>query len=513
MVYAITLQTSDSGIDPGEKIGIIGFAASNDDSGSDATTIAASIHAEAEGEFTTDSNKTSIVFSTASSGTDDNTSQLRISSSGHFLPITDNTKDLGASNLRFRNIFGNYGDFDNLTIAGASGFVVIDDLYSVSGYLQGQIDNIPADTNTFVTGVEYNTSQRNIILSRNDGIALTGDLSIVLHSGDNVSLLNNDIGYISTIPKRYSVTSTSNTFSSFTTAETYASGQIDIFQNGIKLHDGTDFTATNGSGVTLTNYAPNGSLIEYIISMTSGVATAAVFSPSDISGLQLWLDADDSSTITLNGSTVSQWNDKSGNSYNVSQGTASYQPTYSTAQLNGKNVVTFDGTADHILNDSLASVASGNNVPITMFIVFKQLSSGTNEYGVVFGSSSSIQPVFCMMTNSSQLAAQQRTDAGTLTTAYSSVSSTSAYRVQSIVLSSSNLTVYNNGTSAATSSFTPAQTSFDTFTIGAWRRSGSMNGIAFLHCDIAEVVIYNSALSTSDRNSVEDYLSSKWGIS
>ena len=237
------------------------------------------------------------------------------------------------------------------------------------------------------------------------------------------------------------------------------------------------------------------------------------FDPSSISGLELWLDADDSSTITLNGSTVSQWDDKSGNNYHVTQSTASYQPTYNTAQLNGKNVVTFDGNDDHILNDSVASVASGNDVPITMFVVFKQLSLGNNEYGVVFGSSSSIQPLFCMMTNSSQLAAQQRTDAGTLTAAYSSVSSTSAYRVQSIVLSSSNLTVFNNGTSVASSSFSPAQTTLNTFTLGTWRRSGSMNGIAFLRCDMAEVIIYNSALSTSDRESVESYLSTKWGIS
>ena len=78
------------------------------------------------------------------------------------------------------------------------------------------------------------------------------------------------------------------------------------------------------------------------------------FSPTDISGLQLWLDANDSETITLNGSTVSQWDDKSGNDYHVTQSTASYQPTYSTAQLNGKNVVTFDGIDDHILNDSVA---------------------------------------------------------------------------------------------------------------------------------------------------------------
>lgn len=55
------------------------------------------------------------------------------------------------------------------------------------------------DTNTFVTGVEYNISERNIILSRNDGVSLTGSLDIVLHSGDNISLLNNDAGYLTSL--------------------------------------------------------------------------------------------------------------------------------------------------------------------------------------------------------------------------------------------------------------------------------------------------------------------------
>lgn len=40
----------------------------------------------------------------------------------------------------------------------------------------------------------------------------------------------------------------------------------------------------------------------------------------------LWLDANDTSTITLNGSTVSQWNDKSGNGRNAVQATAANQP-------------------------------------------------------------------------------------------------------------------------------------------------------------------------------------------
>ncbi|MFM6201253.1 MAG: hypothetical protein ACKPE1_19315, partial [Dolichospermum sp.] len=58
----------------------------------------------------------------------------------------------------------------------------------------------------------------------------------------------------------------------------------------------------------------------------------------------LWLDAADSSTIILNGATVSQWRDKSGNGRHISQGTAANQPTYTANGLNGKPVLTFDGS-------------------------------------------------------------------------------------------------------------------------------------------------------------------------
>ena len=54
------------------------------------------------------------------------------------------------------------------------------------------------------------------------------------------------------------------------------------------------------------------------------------------SSLALWLDAADSSTIMLNGSTVSQWNDKSGNARHVLQATAANQPSYVANSLNSK---------------------------------------------------------------------------------------------------------------------------------------------------------------------------------
>ena len=64
------------------------------------------------------------------------------------------------------------------------------------------------------------------------------------------------------------------------------------------------------------------------------------------SSLALWLDADDSSTITLNESTVSQWRDKSENGRHASQPNKASQPTYSLTGLNGRPVLTFDGVND-----------------------------------------------------------------------------------------------------------------------------------------------------------------------
>lgn len=60
----------------------------------------------------------------------------------------------------------------------------------------------------------------------------------------------------------------------------------------------------------------------------------------------LWLDAADANTITLNGSTVSQWNDKSGNGRNATQTTATNQPTYSATGINSKPSLNFDGSND-----------------------------------------------------------------------------------------------------------------------------------------------------------------------
>ena len=68
-----------------------------------------------------------------------------------------------------------------------------------------------------------------------------------------------------------------------------------------------------------------------------------ILNPKGISGanLNLWLDAEDTSTLTHSSNAVSQWQDKSGNGKHATQGTTSRKPTYtvSNSLLNNKSSV------------------------------------------------------------------------------------------------------------------------------------------------------------------------------
>jgi len=76
-------------------------------------------------------------------------------------------------------------------------------------------------------------------------------------------------GYIGTTPSpqttqaRHSYTATASQITFNTSG--YTAGFVDVYLNGVKLIDGTDFTATNGSDVVLTTGATLNDLLEVTI--------------------------------------------------------------------------------------------------------------------------------------------------------------------------------------------------------------------------------------------------------
>ena len=87
---------------------------------------------------------------------------------------------------------------------------------------------------------------------------------------------------------------------------------------------------------------------------------APAFKPSDIAGLQLWLDAttglfdatSGGNAVTTDGSAVARWEDQSGNNRHFKQSTSNNRPALKTSIQNGKNVIRFDSVNDFMEMDS-----------------------------------------------------------------------------------------------------------------------------------------------------------------
>lgn len=102
-----------------------------------------------------------------------------------------------------------------------------------------------------------------------------------------------------------------------------------------------------------------------LLLLNTGGFAPIEFSPLDLGNLLLWVEADYG--ITLNGSNVSQWADKSGNNNHLLQATAANQPTYATNQINGLPAITFDGTNDFLNLTSNIHISTGDRTNVAIY--------------------------------------------------------------------------------------------------------------------------------------------------
>lgn len=231
--------------------------------------------------------------------------------------------------------------------------------------------------------------------------------------------------------------------------------------------------------------------------------------------LSIWLDATDATSITLNGATVSQWSDKSGNNRHFSQGIAANQPTYNTTDLNGKPALVFDGSNDHLIRSASLFTNASN---ITIFAVAKVTTA--NQYSTVFSQYSTgnlgVNAGWQLANNSGAL--RMQTDIYLPHGMYGSTTiSTGAYKCftyrnapWSSVPSTSEFWI--NGVKETStqygSPFSVNLASGDLY-IGGF---GSSLVTGFLNGAIGELIVCTASLSDADRASAETYLISKYGL-
>ena len=219
--------------------------------------------------------------------------------------------------------------------------------------------------------------------------------------------------------------------------------------------------------------------------------------PFGIAGLKLWLDADDSSTITKDGSNlVSQWNDKSDQGNNVAQTTGTEQPLWVDGVQNGKPIIRFDG----VDNSLFRAAYTGGTItqPNTWFVVLKMPTSYF-DYAI-----------------SSQNTARQLLASGNSTAI--TFDMYAGTELETTDIDTSNILLYTLVFNGASSSARRSESAYLSGNAGTNGMAGVILGMRFSagtghgNPDIAEILIYDVALSTTDRDTIEDYLTAKWGL-
>ena len=324
-------------------------------------------------------------------------------------------------------------------------------------------------------------------------------------------------------------------FSVTSTASTSTAGYV----SSITVNPGADFLNTNiCTGKTILGVGGSASCIGAAGTGTEGTAIslcsgkylwyrtgAAVngtryCAPDTLSyttGLKLWLKADDlngnadANTGYSLGGEVSTWKDSSGSGNHVSQAGAGQKPTYNRTQ-GSMAVVRFDGTNDSLTRSITASDVFPNTNQVDVFVVMMQKGAQANS--VVF---SILLPD---LTNFIDLQATFNNgiyaDYGNYLTGGRWVASQptewdNAFHIVEMYRSGGSGEIVVDGTTLAltqggggltdSADVTPT----GTFIVGA-------ESTTYLMGDIAELLIFGSALGAGDRTTVKCYLSNKYGF-
>ena len=234
------------------------------------------------------------------------------------------------------------------------------------------------------------------------------------------------------------------------------------------------------------------------------------FDPASISGLTGWWDASDTGTITDTGGYVTQLNDLSGNANHLYQ-TGTYGPITGTRTQNGLNVLDFFATT----RAALYSGAFVQSQPCTIFVVTQTDTLTVDSFGrsCIIGWSGVTGYNGCGITQAGA-AGQIQLYAGVAFYTYHYLPVNTATQLTAVFGNGSS-DVYLNGIIGTTlppgtegwgnGSRLMLGNAVDENVGGKFSINAAFNGW------IGEVLVYDGALSSGDRATIEEYLKAKWG--
>ena len=238
---------------------------------------------------------------------------------------------------------------------------------------------------------------------------------------------------------------------------------------------------------------------------------ATGFNPKSISGLKLWLDVANTSSLTFNGSTVSQVNDLSGNGFHATQGTANNQPTYQATGANGKPTLYFDSTdsvtSSATIADYFLTPTSSPTVYIMMVAYMQTLANGGN---IIFGSDAQAggRVFFASFFGGTTTFWDTVNASGGRLSASPSESDYLSPVILTAFRAGASMGVRRNGVSVASKSNASGNYSVTT----AKLQLGKCDGGGANNMYLSEFIVYAAALSASDLAKAERGLGKKWGV-
>jgi hypothetical protein len=239
------------------------------------------------------------------------------------------------------------------------------------------------------------------------------------------------------------------------------------------------------------------------------------FQPNTIPNMRLWLDA--TRINQSNNTAVATWADQSGNGYDATQGSTAARPTFIASGLNGLPVVRFDGTDDSLALGASALGMLRNVAGATVFLVVKYSNTtGANRTSFFLSNGTSATSARIQIRTTTTPRYQvsgRRLDAdSSQNVASNQATSTTNFVVQSAFFNYQNtlLQQYING--AKDGEKTDFQTAGNTSNTDSAAINIGTDSSSFLNGDIAEIIVYNRALNTSELAQVHRYLARKWGI-
>jgi hypothetical protein len=229
--------------------------------------------------------------------------------------------------------------------------------------------------------------------------------------------------------------------------------------------------------------------------------SADISSPTGLANLAVWLDASDSTTVTLNGATVSEWRDKSGNARHAAQPTAAAQPTYTSNNLNSLATLRTTGSQHMVIP---AWTYLNTNTVMCVFRVSGLNQAPCQRGGLNNGPRLAVQDPASVLrlrnTIHGTAAAQANAEGPTYTA--------NAWAIGAGVTRTDRVRAYQNGVFGTDATYTNQLSGDFNLVLFALNTSNlyGMNG------GIAEFIAYDRALSDGEISQLARYLSRKWGI-